>query len=286
MQKLMLLGDTHGNTNFIIDKVIPAAKEAEVEWIYQVGDFGYWEHTFKGKKFLDDVQEALVKAGLKLLFIQGNHDKVSLIEESYPVVDGFYLVRPSIWYAPNGTYWEVEGKSFVALGGAYSIDKYIRLEDEEAKAQRNCAVSPLRGRYSEDYILKGERAKSAGTYWFPEEEITQVEFDKILSQLKGKKVDVILAHDKPFMANPGVKLLPIKECEPNQRNLQKAINVLQPSLFVHGHLHIRYTDHVRCGDNNIYTRIEGLGADVPNFNQSRRDWSPDDAWEILALFED
>lgn len=37
----MLLGDTHGNTNFIVNSAIPEAKAANVSWIYQVGDFGY-----------------------------------------------------------------------------------------------------------------------------------------------------------------------------------------------------------------------------------------------------
>ena len=49
MSKIMLLGDTHGNTGFVLHQVIPAAKAAGVKWIYQVGDFGYWEHTTDGE---------------------------------------------------------------------------------------------------------------------------------------------------------------------------------------------------------------------------------------------
>jgi predicted phosphodiesterase len=281
MTRIMLLGDTHGNTEFIINHVIPAAKSEGVEWIYQVGDFGYWEHTSWGVKYLDDVQDALVKAGLNLLFIMGNHDKSSMIAKRYAKVSEFYIVRPSIWYAPNGTTWEVAGNTFIALGGAYSIDKFDRLDNERAKADLKMQqMSNLD--YSTAYRLEKARSETAETLWFPEEEITDEELDDILTKVEGN-IDVILAHDKPLSSNPMIRLMPIAECIPNQRRLQKAVNVLQPKLFVHGHLHVRYTDTIRCGDNNMFTRVEGLGADVPNFNQLVADWQPSDAWEILNL---
>jgi len=283
MNKIMLLGDTHGNTKFVVNAVIPAAIEQGVNWIYQVGDFGYWEHTPEGVTYLDEVQEALTGTGINLLFIAGNHDKVSMIPKRYSNVAGFYIVRSSIWYAPNGTQWDLDGKSFLALGGAYSIDKNYRLESEEANAQRDATTSRLRGEYSVNYIIASTRSANAETLWFPEEEMTDDELDRILADLRDTKVDVILTHDKPLAANPLVKLLPIDECIPNQRRLQKAVNTLQPKLLVHGHLHIRYTDTIRCGDNDVFTRVEGLGADVPNFNQRMSSWEPSDAWEILNL---
>jgi predicted phosphodiesterase len=283
MTKIMLLGDTHGNTKFIVNYAIPAAVEAGVEWIYQVGDFGYWEHESAGEYFLNDVQAALVKAGLNLLFIAGNHDKTSMIPRKYSKVQDFYPVRSAIWFAPNGTHWEFEGKSFVAFGGAYSVDKDWRIEQEKARANNIVVLSPLRGGYSEKYILQDALERTAETLWFPEEEMTDDEMDGFLKELAGVQVDVMLAHDKPLASNSLVKLLPIPECIPNQRRLQKAVNTLQPKLFVHGHLHVRYTDTIRCGDDNAYTRVEGLGADVPNFNQLASSWEPSDAWEILDL---
>jgi predicted phosphodiesterase len=284
MTKIMLLGDTHGNTNFVIEQAIPAAKKAGARWIYQVGDFGYWEHTSQGEAYLNLVQEALVEAGLHLVFLQGNHDKVSIIPEKYSMVMGFYSVRPSIWFAPNGTQWEFEGTSFLALGGAYSIDKAWRLEQEAANRERVIRTGWWTSEgYSPQYIYSRAEEETAETLWFPEEEMTDLDVDKILIDLRDTKVDVILAHDKPMASNPGVKLLPIAECEPNQRRLQKAVNTLQPKLFVHGHLHIRYTDTIRSGDNGAYTRVEGLGADVPNHNQADNSWEPEDAWEILDL---
>src|SRR6187402_275718 len=241
MTKVMLLGDTHGNTGFIINKVIPAAVEAGVHWIYQVGDFGYWEHTEGGAVFLNKVNAALVAAGLEIVFIQGNHDKVSRIPNNYNELLGFYPVRTSIWYAPNGTQWEIEGKSFLALGGAYSIDKQWRLKAEKENAEAQ--VAQQRVKYGNEYSIKHltERAyeDNARTLWFPEEEMTNEEVNKIVASMKNVQIDVILAHDKPLASNPLVKLMPIPECLPNQRRLQTAVNALQPKLFVHGHLHAR-----------------------------------------------
>jgi hypothetical protein len=219
-----------------------------------------------------------------VLFIAGNHDKISLLEKTCGLIDGFYQVRPNIWFSPNGTQWEFEGKSFLALGGAYSIDKKVRLESEAALAEklyRNS--SKYRTDISEGYLRAEARSQTEGYYWFPEEEMTDEFVLQKVAQLQGTNIDVLLAHDKPLASNPGIELLPINECLPNQRRLQHAVRVLKPKLFVHGHLHVRYTDEIRCGDDGMFTRVEGLGANEPNFNQLASDWNPKDAWEILTL---
>jgi len=284
MTKIMLLGDTHGNTMFLKNRVIPAAIDAGVRWIYQVGDFGYWEHTEEGVMFLNSVSNSLTGTGIDLVFIAGNHDKVSLIERKYNPMQGFYCIRPGIWYSPNGVTWNVEGTGFIALGGAYSIDKKYRLESEEANARKRFNDRRFKlADSAQDRLMEACREDAAETLWFPEEEMTDATMEKILNDVDPAQVDVILAHDKPYMSNPGIKLSPIPETVPNQRRLQKAVNALQPKLFVHGHLHIRYTDTIRCGDDDAYTVVEGLGADVPNFNQLTADWHATDAWEILNL---
>lgn len=286
MTKIMLLGDTHGNTMFIVNRAIEAAKAAGVRWIYQLGDFGYWEHTDEGVAYLNAVSKALNGTGIGLVFIGGNHDKTSLIFQRYNSIEGFYVIRPGIWFAPNGTHWTIADTGFIALGGAYSIDKKDRLDRETARARKLFNDSKHKYQnegYSPEFVMARSLEITAETEWFPEEQMTDDEVDKILASVSAEDVDVILAHDKPFMSNPGIKLLPISECIPNQKRLQKAVNTLQPKLFVHGHLHVRYTDTIRCGDDDSYTLVEGLGADVPNFNQFESDWHAEDAWEILNL---
>lgn len=281
--KIMLLGDTHGNTKFVTKYVIPAAVSAGVRWIYQLGDFGYWEHTEQGIVYLDEVNQECISKGLEIVFIQGNHDKVSMIPRKYSDVQGFYKVRSSIWFAPNGTVWSPnEGKtSFLALGGAYSIDKQERLDMERARAKQ-LTLSQRYQNFGTDYRMPAAYEETEHSLWFPEEEMSDVQFNQILSSVN-EQVDVILAHDKPLGSNPPVKLINIPECEPNQRRLQEAVLHFKPSLFVHGHLHCRYQDFIRSGDDNSFTQVLGLGADVNNFNQPRSSWEPSDAWEILNL---
>jgi hypothetical protein len=263
---IMLLGDTHGNLKFILNVVIPAAIEKGVKWIYQVGDFGYWEHESAGVDFLDEVNKSLSANSINLVFIKGNHDKVSLIEEKYPLLDGFHLVRSSIWYAPDGTVWSPDaGKTnFIALGGAYSVDKPWRLKQERYRAEMSFSPS-IANMYSNPF---------SQTLWFPEEEMTDADMDDIISSVT-ERIDVILAHDKPSSSTVPIKLHPIAECLPNQVRLQKAVIALKPKLYVHGHFHVRYTDMIRSGDNNTYTKVEGLGADVSRDQSS--------AWEFLTL---
>lgn len=280
----MLLGDIHGSLNFFRNRVLPAAVENNVRWIYQVGDFGYWEHTPAGVDFLDELSHSIVGTGIELVFIPGNHDKTSLIPTKYNMIDGFYHIRPGVWFAPNGTHWKVNGKGFLVLGGAYSIDKNYRLDAEQKAADKIVASRSGKSyEYSIEFIREQAYTETAQTLWFPEEEMTFEEFQHIFNTVDPAEVDIILAHDKPYMSNPGIKLSPIPDCIPNQRRLQAAVNLFQPELFVHGHLHVRYKDTIRCGDDNKYTVVEGLGADVPNFSQYASDWRANDAWEILSL---
>lgn len=269
MQSIMLLGDIHGNTNFFESFVVPAAKSKGIRWIYQVGDFGYWEHTENGRQFLDDVNSLCVSNGLEIVFIQGNHDKVSLIPANYGNIDGFYRVRSSIWFAPNGLVWSLNsGKTnFIALGGAYSVDKQWRLGQEKRDAQKMLRMNAELGYSYIEYVTRE-------TLWFPEEEMTDSEMDKILGNVT-ERIDIILSHDVPFGANVPISLLPIAECEPNQRRLQKAVKTLKPKLLIHGHLHVNYVDGMRIGDDGAFTEIHGLGADVSD--------NPSDAWTFLTL---
>ncbi len=254
---IMLLGDTHGNTKFVVNEVIPAAQAKNVRWIYQVGDFGYWEHTYAGTEYLNDVSVALAEAGISLVFIQGNHDKISMISEKYIGMDGFFKIRPNLWFVENGTVWSPDGgkTNFMALGGAYSIDKPWRLSREN------------------ELTITDPYGVHHQTLWFPEEEMSDEQMDVYLNNVT-ERVDVILAHDKPMASNPPMHLEKIDACLPNQQRLQRAVNTLKPKLFVHGHLHFRYTDQIRSGDDT-FTVVEGLGADV-NANAHS-------AWEFLSI---
>lgn len=257
--KIMIAGDTHGNLahwRYLIN----TAHEARISTIVQVGDFGYWEHMPEGVRFLDRLERtlALDPDGIQVHFLDGNHDKTGLLIDKYDAVqylnpNGSIKVRQHINYLSRGLRWTWGGTRFIALGGAYSIDKAYRLE------------------------LEKQGSGKPGRYWFPEEEMTDADMAQIL--LDTEPVDVILAHDKPRASNPMWNRKAFAECLPNQDRLQLAVNTLKPKLFVHGHLHYRYTDTIRSGDDT-WTKVEGLHCDP----EATMHW-PYDPTESWLLFD-
>lgn len=253
--KVLFAGDTHGNYG-TIKKIYREAKEQECDTIFQLGDFGYWEHTYDGVEYLDDVNRSAVKYGIPLFFLDGNHDKTSLLLRLYKDTDkeGFIRVRDHVGYAPRGHRWTWEGLRFVAFGGAYSVDKDWRLHTEYLNhlklEKKNSYRSPS----------NQKSADTSGTLWFPEEEMTDIDMDNFLLE-DSSPVDIMLAHDKPRASNPSWNRKDLPECWPNQDRLQRAVRTLQPKVFLHGHLHHRYVDQIPCGDNYQYTTVMGLNAD-------------------------
>lgn len=256
--RVMLLGDTHGDIEFMTKHVIPAAIENRADCILQVGDFGYYEHYDDIRDEIDCLSRELEAAGIPMSCIQGNHDKISYLMEHYGrnVADwGFIRFRKYLYFIPNGTRWEWQGYKFIALGGAYSLDKPGRLKIER---------------------LEGS---APGTEWFPEEEMTDAELDRYL--FDRTPVDVMITHDAPAGVNIPMDLQRVLECEPNRQRLQRAVRTLKPKTLVHGHFHLRYESEIRSGDNGEYTRVIGLGANVPRIY--REPFVPSDAWIFMDL---
>ena len=231
--RILFAGDCHGATDHV-KALINEAGKRECDRIFVLGDFGYWEHMADGVKFLDKVSAFAIKRGISVYFLDGNHDKTSLLLEKYadePNDEGFLTVRGRLFYAPRGHQWTWDGVSFIALGGAYSVDKQWRLDQER----------------------KGKR--KGGTLWFPEEEMTDEDMLNILGTVS--RVDVMLAHDKPFDSKPKWNRKAFEECAPNQLRLQWAVDALKPSMFLHGHLHYAYTDYLPSTE----TFVHGLDCD-------------------------
>jgi len=234
-QHVLLAGDVHANLRHM-RYLIEVAKAKNIDRIFQLGDFGYWEHEPAGVEYLDQVQALAEAAGVTVYFLDGNHDNLSLLLDKYQdCVDeeGFLKVRERIRYAPRGHRWTWAGVRFIALGGAYSVDKAQRLAWEKSRGKPE-------------------------SLWFPQEQMTDDDMARIL--LDNTPVDVILAHDKPLNSRPGWNRKDLSGCLPNQRRLQRACDALAPKLFVHGHLHYRYSDQL-IYPGELNTTVEGLTCD-------------------------
>lgn len=228
--RIMGLGDVHGNAAFILG-AIELAEDFEVTSILQVGDFGYWEHEQAGVHFLDETNQALDDANILLVFCDGNHCNFDLLYD-YPVdSDGFRRVRSNIWHAPRGHAWTWDSVTFLAMGGAHSID----------------GPGGIWG-----------RARGPGNGWWPQETIKDDDVDHALQVIEDLEVpvDVMLSHDCPSgVSIPGIEYgYPLGDM--NRQLLSRVVDAADPQLLICGHYHVR---HSSLRKN---TRIEILGADM------------------------
>lgn len=216
--KVLLAGDTHGNlphVRYVLDQALLAG----VTTVMQVGDFGYWPHM---APFHDRVDELASKVGVRWLWLDGNHENFDALEAAVDVIAaGPQQMGEALWYLPRASTWEEAGCRFMALGGAYSIDKAYRLE---------------------------------GVSWWAQELITAAQVDRALDR---GRVDVLLTHDAPEGVCPIVS--PDYKDDSISRGNRKAVSAVmeasQPQLLAHGHFHHRYSARVDR------TQVEGLGRD-------------------------
>jgi UDP-2,3-diacylglucosamine pyrophosphatase LpxH len=251
--KTLIVGDTHGNAIWLRDYIFPLAMTLKADAIVQLGDFGAWEHTLAGQVFMDRVGELGEQAGVPLYWLHGNHDKHSHTLKAYkPDQRGFLTCREFVYYIPQGFSWLWGGVSLRSFGGAYSVDRRWRVEHEA-------------------------RTGMPATLWFPEEEMTDSEMDKLLA-VDATRKQIILSHDKPYSAKPNWRRKDIPGCMPNQLRLERALRAHKPDWWFHGHLHYHYTDQVHGED--FETRIVGLD---PDDEASEPGWTQTGTWAVADL---
>lgn len=122
------------------------------------------------------IKEFLKKLKVRLFCIQGNHEERPENISSYHELEMFggkvYIEDdyPNLIFAKNGELYNIDGKSFLVIGGAYSVDKEYRL-------------------------LYGYK-------WFKDEQLSQYEMNNILDKYSGKNIDIILSHTCPYKYEP------------------------------------------------------------------------------------
>ncbi len=141
--------------------------------------------------------------------------------------DGFVEVTGRILWAPQGHWWTWHGVRFLALGGAYSIDRRDRKLDS--------------GRWG----------------WFREEVITPEQAKRAIA---GGSADVLLTHDAPAGALPRVADWPTPydpATMQSARHVQAVAEATKPKVLLHGHWH--QFQQVRLPEQE--TEVIGLSMD-------------------------
>lgn len=237
-----LLGDTHGSPFTVISKLDYFQNEG-VTKILQVGDFGFWPGR-RGKKFLEHVKNDLDKRGMMIYVTPGNHEDYDYINGLSTFSDGWKYATSNIAVAPRGHRWEWEGVSFVSLGGAPSVDRAWRLE---------------------------ENKRSYFPVWWAAEDITGEDIQKTIS---GGSADVMIAHDAPYgipslESALGPSLWTKEDLEysfQGRLKMLSAVEGVSPKLFFHGHYHFRVDDVLHlfngAGEVRALVKTYGLASDL------------------------
>jgi Icc-related predicted phosphoesterase len=173
--------------------------------IIQVGDFGIYSRE------LMYLRHAFPEGyPCKVLMIDGNHENFNIINEWSK--DEPTEFHKNFFYMPRGYVMEIEGKLFGFLGGAESIDKAWR---------------------------------TPGIDWFAEERVSQDDVDKLIHNLNGRELDVLISHSPPEFVNkanfPPLNErdwgLPLGWIDESAWKVTKAYWAVKPKVMYCGHMH-------------------------------------------------
>jgi Icc-related predicted phosphoesterase len=244
VQKIGLLGDVHGNRRWLLAAIERFASLA-IHDVIQMGDLGIWPGEEAAQTF-NIADKALRQRSMQMWVAPGNHEDYDRISGLGPREDGWLPFRPHILLAPRGHRTEINGITFLWLGGAGSIDRVVRLEQD--------------WRERENQLARGEKPKAKS--WWPQESIT--EDDAAISQVGGA-ADVMICHDAPFpipVIEDKLAELPqdfvsvdLAHVHASRMRLTKVVEAVRPALLLHGHYHLATDGHFGP------TRVVGLGCD-------------------------
>jgi len=163
-----LVGDLEGDRDWAVNRLRALGGRGDVEVACQLGDlrFGMGEHH---QEYLAAIESVCAEHDLRLLCIGGNHENWALLDRlsaqpRWQDDDGSPKpidVSDHVTMLPRGHRWELGGRSFVALGGAPSVNRHVLTE---------------------------------GVDWWPSEVILD---EHVAATIAGGHAEVMLTHDSP-----------------------------------------------------------------------------------------
>ena len=173
---IYITGDTHGELKYFSPDRMPFGSD---EKVIVTGDFGF---VFAQDQEEQRELDILGSRPYEILFIPGNHENYPALAE-FPLVERYGApvrkIRENIYMLLRGEIYTIEGKTFFAFGGAYSIDKDWRMQYEKVYGV------PI---------------------WFQEELPSSEEYRRGIANLQacGMKVDYVLTHTAPRCVIPQI----------------------------------------------------------------------------------
>ena len=222
-------GDIHGDVN----KALAYCKKHSLnsdDTIILLGDVGI--NYFGNDNGDKDRKEALNMCGAKILCIHGNHEMrpesistynrkqqyggIVMLEEEYP----------NITFAIDGEIYDIAGNKAIVIGGAYSVDKYYRLQ--------------------------------RGLNWFSDEQPSAEIKQKVENTLKNCdwNIDIVFSHTCPAKYIPTECFFPMIDQRTVDNSTEKWLDNIEDKLtykrWYCGHWHIdKSIDKMRFMMNDL-----------------------------------
>jgi len=161
---IYITGDTHGNIDFEkLEKYFNKKNVSREDYLIILGDAGIiWSEK-------DNFIYKYLCLGLTIFFIDGNHENFNLLNKYQIVAKNnakCHMIDEYIYHVLRGEILNINNISFLCIGGATSIDKYLRINN----------IS-----------------------WWADENITDNDINNAIENLKNRnnKVDYVLSHCAP-----------------------------------------------------------------------------------------
>ena len=227
MNHIYIRGDVHGNIDEI-SRFVSQAKTSLDDLLIILGDagFNYYVHRQSGKSLYQNdgnefIHRQLARLPLTIAVVQGNHEAPAWLCEGMREVEFCHgracqsEEAPNVFYLRNGEIYTINNRTFLCMGGAYSVDKRFR---------------------SVPYAGWTKDAR-----WFPEEQMSDEEFALARKNLEkaNHSVDFVLSHTCPVSKMPLEMLMKgIPDADDRMENLFEEIqNEFDFKKWYFGHFH-------------------------------------------------
>lgn len=209
--KLLIVGDVHGEFDYLEDLIESTPCFA----VIVAGDFGFWKappfapHP-NGQQFIHQYYDFEVP----VYFVDGNHEDHNSLEQLVEIhgKNSPIDIGSNCWYIPRGCVFQLTNPvtnktiSILGLGGAYSIDKHLRV---------------------------------ANVSWFEQE---QLRHKDIIDLQPRDDIDIIVSHTCPEVILKRVaKTCNIPYNRIIERQTEKLLDgvfdIIKPKRWVFGHWH-------------------------------------------------